>query len=108
MALVEKPTTDLDDELEERWEDGPGIPGFFTTVDHKRIGMRYIYTAFVFFFVAGLPGPGDARAARRQPNETCSDPETYNQLFTMHGTTMIFLFNTPVLAGLRQLPPAAR
>ena len=34
--------------------DAPGIPGFFTTVDHKRIGMRYIYTAFVFFFVAGL------------------------------------------------------
>ena len=36
------------------WEDAPGIPGFFTTVDHKRIGIRYIYTAFVFFFIAGL------------------------------------------------------
>ena len=35
------------------WEDAPGIPGFFTTVDHKRIGMRYIYTSFFFFFVSG-------------------------------------------------------
>src|SRR3954447_5153788 len=41
-------------ELVEVWEDAPGIPGFFSTVDHKRIGIRYIYTSFVFFFVAGL------------------------------------------------------
>ena len=40
--------------LEHRWLDAPGIPGFLTTVDHKRIGMRYIYTSFVFFFIAGL------------------------------------------------------
>ena len=54
MALDEKPQTELDEELEERWEDAPGIPGFFNSVDHKRIGLRYIYTAFVFFFIAGL------------------------------------------------------
>src|SRR4051812_5834256 len=84
--------------LEEKWEDAPGLPGFFSTVDHKRIGMRYIYTAFAFFFVAGLM----ALLMREQlarPGQHVLGPEAYNQLFTMHGTTMIFLFNTPVLAG---------
>ena len=42
------------EELEEIWEDDPGVPGFFSTVDHKRIGKRYIYTCFIFFFVGGL------------------------------------------------------
>ena len=42
------------EDLATLWEDAPGIPGFFSTVDHKRIGMRYIYTSFVFFFLAGL------------------------------------------------------
>jgi len=84
--------------LEHRWLDSPGIPGFLTTVDHKRIGLRYIYTSFVFFFIAGLA----ALLMRDQlasSNNNILAPETYNQLFTMHGTTMIFLFNTPVLAG---------
>src|SRR6266496_4201466 len=86
------------EELEEIWADAPGVPGFFSTVDHKRIGMRYIYTAFAFFFVARLM----ALAMRQQlarPGQHVLGPEAYNQLFTMHGTTMIFLFNTPVLAG---------
>ena len=53
MAVTDKPTAVEVHELEERWEDAPGIPGFFDTVDHKRIGVRYIYTAFAFFFLAG-------------------------------------------------------
>jgi cytochrome c oxidase subunit 1/cytochrome c oxidase subunit I+III len=94
-------TTRLDEPipaLAEPWEDAPGIPGFFTTVDHKRIGMRYIYTSFFFFFVSGLMALV-MRAQLTQPNEHLLRPDTYNELFTMHGTTMIFLFNTPVLAG---------
>ena len=84
--------------LEAEWRDPPGFAGFFTTVDHKRIGRRYIYTSFVFFFLAGLA----ALVMRDQlggSNRGVLAPETYNQLFTMHGTSMIFLFNTPVLAG---------
>ena len=76
----------------------PGIVGFLTTVDHKRIGMRYIYTAFVFFFASGIV----ALVMRLQlagPDMGVLGPEAYNEFFTMHGTTMIFLFNTPVLAG---------
>jgi cytochrome c oxidase subunit I+III len=85
-------------EVAEVWEDNPGIPGFFATVDHKRVGMRYIYTSFAFFFIAGLMALA-MRAQLAQPNNTVLGAEQYNQLFTAHGTTMIFLFNTPVLAG---------
>src|SRR3954453_17032637 len=80
------------------WEDRPRILGFFTTVDHKRVGMRYIYTSFVFFFVAGLLALV-MRAQLAEADNNVVSPDLYNQLFTMHGTTMIFLFNTPVLAG---------
>ncbi|MDQ1397768.1 MAG: cytochrome c oxidase subunit, partial [Acidimicrobiaceae bacterium] len=86
------------DELREVWEDAPGLPGFFSTVDHKRIGIRYIYTSFIFFFIAGLTALL-MRAQLATPNNNVVGPQTYNELFTMHGTTMIFLFNTPVLAG---------
>jgi cytochrome c oxidase subunit 1/cytochrome c oxidase subunit I+III len=85
-------------EIEEVWADAPGIPGFFDTVDHKRIGLRYIYTSFVFFFIAGLIALV-MRDQLTRPESSTLSPETYNELFTMHGTTMIFLFNTPVLAG---------
>src|SRR5947209_7690089 len=103
MAVTETPSQETHgkidpEELEEIWADAPGVPGFFSTVDHKRIGMRYIYTAFFFFFTSGLM----ALVMRSQLAvffNHAAAPETYNQLMTMHGTTMIFLFNTPVLAG---------
>ena len=98
MALVEKPKTALEEELEEKWEDAPGLPGFFNSVDHKRIGLRYIYTAFIFFFIAGLLALV-MRVQLAEPDAKVLSPDTYNQFFTMHGTAMIFLFNTPVLAG---------
>ena len=92
------PDEAIEEQLAEQWEDAPGIPGFLTTVDHKRIGIRYIYTSFIFFFVAGLI----ALVMRWQlasPNNDLLSAQEYNELFTVHGTTMIFLFNTPVLAG---------
>jgi cytochrome c oxidase subunit I+III len=98
MAITEERREQEHEAIELIWEEAPGAPGFFATVDHKRIGIRYIYTAFVFFFIAGLQAlvmRGQLTAAESQ----FLGPETYNQLFTMHGTTMIFLFNTPVLAG---------
>jgi cytochrome c oxidase subunit I len=99
VAVVEeRPPEEVEHDLHEVWEDAPGIPGFFATVDHKRIGMRYIYTAFIFFFIAGIQALF-IRAQLTVPDAEVVGPEAYNQLFTMHGTTMIFLFNTPVLAG---------
>jgi cytochrome c oxidase subunit 1 len=69
-----------------------------TTADHKKIGIMYMVTAFVFFLVGGV----EALLIRIQlgaPDNTFVTPETYNQLFTMHGTTMIFLFVVPMMAG---------
>jgi cytochrome c oxidase subunit 1 len=74
-----------------------GIWSWITTVDHKRIGILYGATAFLFFLLGGI----EALFIRLQlagPNKTLVDPDTYNQLFTMHGTTMIFLGVMPLSA----------
>jgi cytochrome c oxidase subunit 1/cytochrome c oxidase subunit I+III len=101
MALVEdleQPASEDPEELEELWEDPSGISGFLTTVDHKRIGVRYIVTSFVFFAIAGCLALV-MRVQLAQPDGKVLGPELYNELMSMHGTMMIFLFNTPVLAG---------
>jgi cytochrome c oxidase subunit 1 len=72
---------------------------WFTTTDHKRIGILYMVTTFVFFCLGGT----EALLMRLQlgeANNTLVTPQVYNQLFTMHGTTMIFLFVVPMMAGL--------
>jgi cytochrome c oxidase subunit I len=76
-----------------------GWASWITTTDHKRIGIMYMVTTFVFFCLGGA----EALMIRLQlgaPNNTLVSPQTYNQLFTMHGTTMIFLFVVPMMAGL--------
>jgi cytochrome c oxidase subunit 1 len=79
------------------WREGR-VTGWLTTVDHKRIGILYIVTAFFFFFAAGVM----ALLMRLQLAQAGNDIVTendYNQLFTIHGTAMIFLFVVPILAG---------
>jgi len=75
-----------------------GLLSWLATVDHKKIGIMYMVMSFVFFCFAGIL----ALLIRLQlavPSNTLIDPQTYNQLFTMHGTTMIFLFTIPMLVG---------
>src|SRR3954467_13256238 len=75
-----------------------GWTSWVTTTDHKRIGILYLVTTFAFFLIGGV----EALMLRLQlgaPDNTLLQPQTYNQLFTMHGTTMIFLFVVPVWAG---------
>ena len=75
-----------------------GIWGWITTIDHKKIGILYGTTAFFLFITGGL----EALLIRLQlaiPNNTLVSPEVYNQLFTMHGTTMIFLAIMPLGAA---------
>ena len=74
-----------------------GIWSWITTVDHKRIGILYGASAFLFFLIGGI----EALLLRIQlgtPENTFLSPELYNQLFTMHGTTMIFLGIMPLSA----------
>jgi cytochrome c oxidase subunit I len=71
---------------------------WLTTTDHKKIGILYLFATFVFFILGGVEAL-IMRLQLAQPNSTLVDPETYNGLVTMHGTTMVFLFVVPVLAG---------
>ncbi|HEY4916651.1 MAG TPA: cytochrome c oxidase subunit I [Solirubrobacteraceae bacterium] len=76
-----------------------GWTSWLTTTDHKKIGIMYMVLTFMFFCLGGV----EALMIRLQlgaPNNTLVSPETYNQLFTMHGTTMVFLFVVPMMAGL--------
>ncbi|MEX3936208.1 cytochrome c oxidase subunit I [Paraburkholderia phymatum] len=84
--------------LRELWETPPGWRGWLSTVDHKRIGIRYLVTAFVFLIAGGVEAL-IMRVQLAQPNGTVLTPQQYNQLFTMHGVTMIFLYALPVLSG---------
>lgn len=86
----------LDAALRRIWGRWPGFYGWLTTVDHKEIGRRYIVTAFVFLFLGGLNAMA-MRAQLAQPESTLLGPDLYNQIFTMHGTTMMFLFAVPVM-----------
>src|SRR5712692_9922397 len=72
-----------------------GVWSWVFTVDHKRIGILYLVTAVLFFFVGGI----EALLIRSQlavANNTLVSPDTYNELFTMHGTTMVFLAIMPM------------
>src|SRR5947209_13459191 len=72
-----------------------GVWSWLTTVDHKRIGILYGVSAFLFFLVGGV----EALIMRLQlmrPNNTLVSADTFNSLFTMHGTTMIFLAIMPL------------
>lgn len=75
-----------------------GVWSWLTTIDHKRIGILYGTTAFVFFLIGGL----EALLMRTQlirPNNTFLGPDEFNALFTMHGTTMIFMVVMPMSAA---------
>src|SRR5213079_2003616 len=85
-------------ELARTWHEREGFLGRIVSVDHKTIGRRYIITAFAFFFLGGI----EALLIRLQlavPENRILNPDLYNQIFTMHGTTMFFLA-VPVMLGL--------
>jgi len=81
------------------WEPAHGFPGVLSEVNNQIIGTRFMVTAFVFFLIGGIL----ALLMRIQLTVAENDflgPQTYNELFTMHGSTMMFLFAVPFLEGL--------
>jgi cytochrome c oxidase subunit 1/cytochrome c oxidase subunit I+III len=80
------------------WETAPGLYGWLATVDHKTIGIRYLCTAFFFLVIGGMEALL-MRAQLAQPELKLLSPDAYNQLFSMHGTTMMFLYALPMLSG---------
>jgi cytochrome c oxidase subunit I+III len=92
-------TAAASEQLVHVWETPSNPVGWLTTVDHKRIGIRYIVTGFAFFVAGGILALL-MRTQLARPEAGFLSPEAYNQLFSMHGTTMIFLFATPIQAGI--------
>ena len=99
MALVDTPASRARIErLGRIWTERPGVLGWLTTTDHKRIGILYFFTALAFFAAGGV----EALLMRTQligPNQRLLGPQAYDELFTMHGVTMIFLFVIPISTG---------
>jgi cytochrome c oxidase subunit I+III len=85
-------------DLERAWSSKRGIPGFVGAVNHKQVGLRFIWTGVAFLLVGGIEGLLIRLQLIRAEN-TLLGPEMYNQIFTMHGTTMMFLFAIPILEG---------
>jgi cytochrome c oxidase subunit 1 len=75
-----------------------GLYDWLTTTDHKKIGILYIGNSFLFFLIGGLLALG-VRGELAQPGLQYMNESAYNQLFTMHGSVMLFLFVIPMLAG---------
>jgi cytochrome c oxidase subunit 1 len=96
---------DIHERLDRTWRRRPGLIGWFATVNHKDISKRYMVTAFVFFGLGGILA-FMMRLQLAVPENTLLTPDRYNQFFTVHGTTMMFLFAVPVMEafGLYLVP----
>jgi cytochrome c oxidase subunit I len=84
--------------LDRIWVERPGVLGWLTTTDHKKIGILYLFTSLVFFGAGGV----EALLVRTQlltPNGTTLSPGAFSEVMTMHGVTMIFLFVIPISTG---------
>ncbi|HET8613161.1 MAG TPA: cbb3-type cytochrome c oxidase subunit I [Sphingomonas sp.] len=81
------------------WADPPGLWGFLTTVDHKRIAARYIVTTLLLLFLAGMVAL-DMRIQLIQPDMKRMGPQMYNEAFSLHGSTMLFLVSVPVMEAM--------
>ncbi|MBM7327276.1 cytochrome c oxidase subunit I [Agrobacterium sp. S2] len=93
------PVPGMESALETTWGSSRGFLGAIGTVDHKVVARRYIVTAFVFLILGGLL----ALVMRLQlatPEARFIDPDRYNQIFTMHGANMMFLFAVPVMEAM--------
>jgi cytochrome c oxidase subunit I+III len=88
--------------FEEVWKEPTGWRGLLAAVQNQPIGFRFIVTAFIFFAVGGVLA-GIMRLQLASPENQLLDPETYNRLMTMHGSTMMFLFTIPMIEGIATL-----
>jgi cytochrome c oxidase subunit 1 len=86
-------------ELERTWNVPGGLIGWFSVVDHRTVAKRYIVTAFGFFLFAGLLA-ALMRIQLAVPDNHFLGPDLYNQVFTTHGTMMMFLFAVPIMEAM--------
>jgi cytochrome c oxidase subunit I+III len=89
----------LHEQLSRTWSPRRGLFSWFSQIDHQSIGRRFLFTAFVWFAFGGLLA-GLMRIQLAVPDNTFLSPDRYNQIFTMHGITMMFLFAVPVMEAM--------
>jgi cytochrome c oxidase subunit I+III len=89
----------LEARLDATWRRQPGIVGWLATVDHKEIGRRYMITALIFLALGGVLALA-MRLQLARPDNNLIGASRYNELFTMHGSTMMFLFAVPIMEGV--------
>ncbi|HEY2289579.1 MAG TPA: cytochrome c oxidase subunit I [Thermoanaerobaculia bacterium] len=102
-GLVADPADSADAEdrrlLERTWKYASGLWGWLAEVDHTKIGVRYIVTALIFFALGGIEALM-MRVQLARPENGFLNPDLYNEIFTTHGSTMMFLFAVPIMLGL--------
>jgi cytochrome c oxidase subunit 1 len=86
-------------ELEKVWAEPRGLRGWLSSVSHQSIARRYVVTALAFFALAGLLAAVMRLQLARADNDLVG-PDLYNQIFTVHGTTMMFLFAVPIMEAI--------
>src|SRR5258705_6185618 len=89
----------LERQLGVTWQTPAGVLGWLATVDHKMVGRRYIVTAFIFLLLGGVLALL-MRAQLARPENRLVGADLYNQVFTMHGAHMMFLFAVPVMEAV--------
>ena len=104
VARVPIPTINAPDEaahrsMQELWSPPRTFLGWLCSTNHKDIAMRYIVTAFIFFGCGGILALL-MRIQLARPENHFLGPDLYNQFFTVHGTTMMFLFAVPIMEGI--------
>src|SRR3954470_16596780 len=98
MATIEQPLPARPATIREEFSYSETLYKWVATVDHKRLGLMYIVSALVFLVIAGIMA-AVIRAQLAFSNNHVVGPDTYNRLFTMHGTTMVFFVGMPLVAG---------
>jgi cytochrome c oxidase subunit I+III len=93
------PDPHVHETLTRLWSRPPGLWGWLSAVNHRAIGIRYVVTAFVFMLLAGVLALV-MRLQLARPDLGVVGPAAFNQVFTLHGTTMMFLFAVPMLEGI--------
>jgi len=92
------PPSEADLRLAQTWRRPRGLVGWLSAADHKTIGIRYLVTGFAFFAFAGLLAL-TMRAQLARPENTLIGPDFYDEVFSTHGTVMMFLFAVPITQG---------
>lgn len=87
-----------EEKMEQVWADPPGVIGWFKALQNDRIGVRIMTTAFFFFLLGGINALL-MRTQLAQPENTFLSAQRFNELFTMHGSTMMYLFAVPMMEG---------